>query len=187
MLRKILFIAVLGLTLCLPLTASATRLKELQVTQNGGDIYVSVQLELGPELEQELKSGIEKKLIFYVDLFRAWYKWPDEFVLGKKVERELKCDNVKGEFTVTTEEWSRTPVIKRFETCDELMAWAVTLNSVRLVNVKEIPSARYIIKVSAESRLRNLPPLIGQLFFFVKDVEFNVRTHSQTMKFGEGK
>lgn len=187
MLRKTLFIAVLSLTLILPLTASATRLKDLVVTQNGDDIYVSVKLELSPELEKELKSGIEKKLIFYVDLFRAWYKWPDEFVLGKKIERELKCDNVKSEFTVTTQEWSKGPVIKRFENCDELLVWALSMDSVRLVNVKEIPKGRYLVKVSAESRLRNLPPLIGQLFFFVKDVEFNVRTHSEKMKFGEGK
>jgi len=184
--RKILYIFLFLLSLSPPAFSEGTHLRDLKVTRNGDDLYVSVRLDLDQEMTRELKKGIEKKVIFYVDLFRAWYKWPDEFVLGKKVERDLKCDNVKGEYLVT--ELNRgSSITKRFENCEDLLSYALSVNNARLVDTKEIEHSRYLVKVTAESRLRNLPPLIGQMFFFIKDIEFSVRTKSPVMKIGGGK
>jgi len=184
--RKILYTLLFLLFLSSPAFSQETRLTDLKVTRNSDDLYVSVRLELDQGMTRELRNGIEKKIIFYVDLFRAWYKWPDEFVLGKKVERDLKCDNVKGEYLVM-ELGRGVPVTKRFENCEDLMGYALSVNNVRLVDTKELEHSRYIVKVTAESRLRNLPPLIGQMFFFIKDLEFSVRTKSPDMRLGKGR
>jgi hypothetical protein len=165
------------------LSQAEPHLRDLEVKQNSDVLLVSVRLELDEDLARELKGGVDKKLIFYVDLFRAWYKWPDEFVLGKRVERELKCDNVKGEYVVT-ELTRKGPVATRFASCDELLAYALKITDVRLVDAREVEHGRYIVKVTAESHLRNIPPFITVLIPFAKDKEFEVRIKSQVMKIG---
>ena len=38
------------------------------------------------------KNGIAKEITFYIDLFRVWNMWPDEFVLGKTIVKTLRVD-----------------------------------------------------------------------------------------------
>ncbi len=185
MARRYLLGLVLAMALFLPATLHAAELSVPQVTRNGDDIYVSVNLALDDNLTAEIKKGVEKKLIFHVDLFRAWYKWPDEFVLGKKIERNIKCDDIKGEYTITSVEWGGGRKTERFSGCDELLADALVVRNLKLVNMRGFQRGRYMVKVTAESRIRNLPPFIRQMFFFVKDVEFRVRQQSPVMRLGD--
>ena len=34
-----------------------------------------------------LKRGISKEITFYIDLFKVWNIWPDEFIAGRKIVR----------------------------------------------------------------------------------------------------
>jgi len=140
-------------------------------------IMVSTSLTLDPERAEEVRKGVTKEIIFYVDLFRVWDKWPDEFVLGKKITQTLHCDPVKNENLATSAVGMRV-FQKRFSTCDELMAWALSLSNVELSNISELESSEYYIKVTVESRIRELPPFINLILFFVKETEFKLTEES---------
>ncbi|MDA8169375.1 MAG: DUF4390 domain-containing protein [Nitrospiraceae bacterium] len=170
-----------------PLKARATNISDLQVKLNGDDIYVSARLVMDPSLIKDLKAGIEKDLIFYVDVFRKWSSWPDEFIVGRRIERQLKCDNVKGEYMIISDEGGRTRKGVRYANCDDLIQDALAIKNVKVTSAKELIWGKYVVKVSAESRLRNLPPLLGQMFFFLKDKEFKVDMKSPVMRLGSGK
>ena len=47
------------------------------------EIMVDTGISLDEKILSELKSGMEKEITFYIDLFRVWRGWPDEFILGK--------------------------------------------------------------------------------------------------------
>jgi hypothetical protein len=168
----------------LPSRVRAAEVSQPQVVLRGDDLHVTARLVLDEPLQREIRDGVEKKLVFYLDLFRAWYKWPDEFIAGKKLERLVRCDNIKGEYAMTTEEWGRPPVQARFESCDALLAEALAVEDMKFVSMKEFEHGRYFVRVTAESRLRNLLPLFGKMFFFVKEKEFEARADSKVVRMG---
>jgi hypothetical protein len=155
--------------------ASEVRGPEVRVHEN--NIYVGTGLDIDQNHLSDIAKGVTKEIIFYVDLFRVWKMWPDEFVLGKTFTRTLKCDPVKKEYTATSLEGSRL-IEKRFRDCNSLLQWALTIEEVRLTNITELEPSRYFVKVSVESRLRKLPPFINLLFFFVKEKEFSIKKES---------
>lgn len=187
--KTVLFAFLLALFLTLPPieAARANEVRILEVSQKGEEIFVSARLALDEGLVREIKAGVEKKLIFHVDLFRPWHGWADEFILGKKIERNIRCDNVKGEYIVEGSEGGRHNADKRFENCDGLLGYALSIHELRLAHTGEFVRSRYYVKLTAESRLRNFPPLVGQMFFFIKDKEFSVETKSPQMRMGTAK
>jgi len=140
-------------------------------------ILVSASLSLDPQRADEVRKGVSKEIIFYVDLFRVWEKWPDEFVLGKKITQTLRCDPVKNE-NLGTSRIGNKIYQKRFSSCDELMNWALSLTNVELSEITELESAEYYIRVTVESRIRELPPFINLILFFIEETEFKLTEES---------
>ncbi len=167
----------------LPVSARAAQINSLSVSKKGDKIFVSARLVVAPRLIKDLRDGIQKDLVFYVDLFRHWSSWPDEYILGVRIERYVSCDSVKGEYVMTTlgrgTSWQT-----RFGSCDELINNSLTLNNVKLSGLNGLTRGRYFIRVTAESKLRNLPPLLGQMFFFIRDKEFSVQEDSAIFNLG---
>lgn len=148
-------------------------------------IIVSTSLNLGEKEMNDIKNGIAKEMIFYIDLFRVWQAWPDEFVLGKVITRTLKCDPVKKEYIATSFD-GITLIEKRFQSCEPLSAWALSIPELKLTNVSELEPDEYFVKVSVESWLRRLPPVIGYLLFFVRQKEFGISKDSRIFSAGRG-
>lgn len=159
--------------LLVPLSSGAQEIYGPDVTINDGTIIVSTSLGLSERQIDDISKGISKELIIHVDLFRVWKAWPDEFVLGRKFTRTLKCDPVKKEYVATSLEGNVLRE-KRFSDCDSLLAWALAVEDHTLTSIKELAPAKYFVKVTAESRLRKLPPVVGYLFFFIKAKEFRI-------------
>lgn len=136
-------------------------------------ISVSTHLKLSKEMIEEIRKGVAKEVIFYVDLFRDWEKWPDEFVKGVKIHQQFKCDPVKNENKLISTVGTHA-TIKRFSTCDELIQWSLELRAVEITGVDLLEEGEYYVKVTVESRLRELPPVVNLLLFFVKETEFKV-------------
>jgi hypothetical protein len=176
--RYILTVAVLLIALLLPLCAGAQEIKGPELTINDGHITVSTGLALSEEQVEAVSKGISKEITIYVDLFRVWKSWPDEFVLGAKFNRTLSCDPVKKEY-VATSLHGDTLREKRFTDCDSLLKWALSIKDLQLTSTTELDPADYFVKVTAESRLRKLPPVVGYLFFFVKEKEFRIDKDSR--------
>jgi len=179
MYRHILRFAVLMTALLLPLSVWAQEIEGPDVRINDGHILVSARLDLSEEQLAAISKGISKEITLYVDLFRVWRGWPDEFVLGAELHRTLSCDPVKNEF-VATSLAGNTLREKRFSDCESLLKWALTLNDIKLAETSELEPANYFVKVTAESRIRKLPPVVSYLFFFVKEKEFSIDKDSES-------
>ncbi|MEC4684875.1 MAG: DUF4390 domain-containing protein [Nitrospirota bacterium] len=147
-------------------------------------IRVSFQFDLDSNYVDEIRKGISKEVIFYIDLFRLWKTWPDEFIAGRKVVRNIKSDPMKKEYIATSFD-GETLVEKRFNSFDSMMKWALNFNDVYLTSLKGMPSGTYFVRTTVESRLRNIPSLFGEIFFFLPDREFKVSSDSGLFRWNE--
>jgi len=160
-----------------PLLSEGQVITGPEVKLANNDIYVSFSLNLEDKNLQEIQNGIDKELRLYIDLFRIWKVWPDEFVLGKTYIRTLKADPVKKEYVATSSEGS-TLVERRFKSFESMISWALSVRDMKLTNTREIDPGEYFIRVTAESKIRKLPPVIGYLFIFLSENEFKIVKNS---------
>ncbi len=138
-----------------------------------GDLFVTLSLQPETKSVDEMKNGVDKEFRFYIDLFRIWKIWPDEFVLGKSYVRTIKVDPIKKEFIATSNDGS-VLIERRFKSFESMLAWVVSIKDLKLTNVRELESAEYFVRVTIESKVRKLPPVIGYLFIFVSENEFRL-------------
>ena len=154
-----------------------------EVKLQNNEIYVTAALSLEEKYSEELKNGIPKEFIFYIDLFKVWKIWPDEFVLGKLFVRTLKCDPVKMEYFATSNDGA-TLVKKRFKSFESMLRWTMNIHNLKLVNTKELESGAYFIRITVESRIRKLPPVIGHFLIFLSENEFKIKKDSSLFNLG---
>jgi hypothetical protein len=149
------------------------------------DLYVTFSLGLNEKTIDALKNGMEKEIRFYIDLFRVWNIWPDEFVLGRSFKKTIKADPIKKEFIATSNDGS-VVIEKRFRTFETMLDWVVSFRDLKLTNVRELESGRYFVRITVESKIRQLPPVIGYFLVFVSENEFRVvKDSSQFMIEGQ--
>ena len=168
----------------LPRMVSGAELGVPEVQIASDEILVSAALTLDEKGLADLKNGVEKELTFYLDLYRVWNVWPDEFITGKKIRKILTADPVKKEYVATSSD-GITRIKKRFRDFASMLSWALTINSREVTHLKELEPANYFVRVSVESRLRSLPPVIGYLLFFVPEKEFKVKADSPPFPVGQ--
>lgn len=144
-----------------------------EVRFHENDIFVTASLSLDNKYLQELNNGITKEFRFYVDLFRVWKMWPDEFILSKSFIRRLMCDPVKKEYIATSNDGA-TLVQKRFKSFESMTNWALTINDLKLANLRELEPGVYFVRVTVESKIRKLPPVIGYFMIFSPETEFKL-------------
>lgn len=175
----------LAMTVCLLLFAvtsvPAAEISSVNVRLSNNEIYVMTTLKADAKFTEDLKDGLSKKLIFYIDLFRVWSIWPDEFVLGKKIERELRSDQIKREY-VGSSILDNVHLEKRFKDLESMVEWSMNIPEIKLTNIKELESGTYFVKVTIESQIRKLPPVIGYFIIFVSEKEFSVSKNSQPFR-----
>ena len=157
-----------------------------EVKLQDNEIYVTTALSLDENHIQELRNGIAKEFRFYIDIFRVWKIWPDEFVLGKLFVRTLKCDPVKTEYIATSADGS-TLIEKRFKSFESMVRWAVSINDLRLTNIRELEQGLYFVRVTIESKIRKLPPIIGYFMIFLPENEFKIKKNSFPFNIGPAK
>lgn len=150
----------------------------LTVTREKNSIVVNTHLALDESQINDLKNGIQKEFEFYVDLFKVWDFWPDEFVSGIKIIRTIKSDPVKKEFSMVS--YYETSIKEeRFNSLDTLLLDALRLEEMDAFSTKGLLPGEYFVKVSVISRIRKLAPIIGYLLFFVPEKEFSIKKNSE--------
>jgi hypothetical protein len=132
-----------------------------------------------PKLIGDTKEGLSKEFVFYIDLFRIWHIWPDEFVSGKKIVKILKSDPIKREYVAVSIE-GNIQLEKRFKDSESMFNWAMNITDMKLTNIKGLEAGSYFVRITLESHIRKLPPVIGYLLFFVPEKEFSIHKDSQT-------
>jgi hypothetical protein len=178
---KILSLLVLFELLVFVRTSTAAEIPDISFRLANNELYVSTIVRPDQKVLDELSDGLTKEFTFFIDLFRVWKIWPDEFVLGDKIATTLKSNPIKGEY-IATRVTGNISLKKRFNDMESMVNWAMALNEMKLTNVRELEAGTYFIKVTAESRIRKLPPVIGYLLFFVPDKDFSVSKNSRTFE-----
>jgi hypothetical protein len=98
-------------------------------------------------------------------------------VLGKVFARTLKSDPIKGEYVATS---LNVNVLteRRFRSFDSMLNWTLSVKDLKLANTREIEPGQYFVRITAESKIRKLPPVIGYFIIFVSENEFKIRKDS---------
>lgn len=172
------------ITLCLLLFVEAAhsyQINHVTVIINNNELYVTTSINPEAKFTENISEGISKELTFFIDLFRVWKIWPDEFVRGKTITRILKSDPIKREYYALNIEGNIT-VEKRFKDIDSMISWAFNIADYKLTALKDIERGKYFVKVTIESNTKKLPPLIGYFLFFISEKEFNISKNSHIFK-----
>lgn len=157
----------------------ATELTNLNVVTHNNKISVNVVLKPEQRFLDSLSQGVSKEIMFYIDLFREWKVWPDEFVTGVKIKRTLKTNPIKREYIATSQQ-GNVITEKRFKDQESMLEWALSINNLTLVdNLSDYDAGTYYIKITAESRLQNIAPALGFFLFFIPQKEFSVSKESE--------
>jgi hypothetical protein len=157
--------------------ASGAEITGPDIKFQGNELYITTTLSLDEKSLQELRNGMQKEFRFYVDLFRVWNIWPDEFILNKSFVRTLKSDHVKKEYLATSSD-GNTLIQKRFKSMESMIQWALTINDLKFVNTKDLEPAVYFVRTTVESKIRKLPPVIGYFMIFLPENEFKLSKDS---------
>jgi len=171
---------------CILLFSSVSIAAEItgpEVKIQGNEIYITTSLSLDEKQLNELRNGIKKEYGFYIDIFRVWNLWPDEFVLSRSFVRSLRSDPVKMEFIATSID-GNTQTKKRFKSFDSMLKWALSFENLKLINVHDLEPGTYFVRVTVESKIRKLPPVIGYFMVFLPENEFKIRKDSPYFTLG---
>ncbi len=156
-----------------------------EVSFKANEIFVKTSLSLDEKYIEELKNGVEKQYKFYIDIFRVWNTWPDEFILDKLITKILKCDPVKSEYIATSGD-GNVLIRKRFKSFEAMIKWALSIDNLRLADKKELEPGVYYVRVTVESKIRKLPPVIGYFMIFLPENEFRIKKNSPSFTIGGG-
>jgi len=133
------------------------------------------------DIEAMINSGIEKEIVFTIELFRVWSLWPDEFVASKKIRRIIRYDNLREQYLITTDDGASI-IEKTFRNFDSMREWAFIVNAIKIANVRQLESAQYYLRIVVESKSRELPPAIGSLLLFLPETEMSLAKESHTFR-----
>jgi hypothetical protein len=175
--------SLLVLLLCSTVPSFGVEITGPVVALRKDEIYVTTALSLDDNILQELRNGITKEFRFNIDLFRVWRLWPDEFILNKFFIRTLRCDPVKMEYVAKSDDGS-TLIKKRFKSFESMLQWALSVNDLKLAGTRDLDPGSYYVKVTVESRIRKLPPVIGYFMIFLPENEFKISKNSRFIHVG---
>lgn len=181
-----IFICSVSLLSLLFLTYSPAQAAEVigpEVKVQDKEIYVSTGLSLDENYLEELRNGVTKEFRLYIDLFRVWNMWPDEFILSRSFIRTLTCDPIKMEYTATSGDRNMITK-KRFQSFDSMLQWALSVSNLKLTNVRDLEPGVYFVRTTIESRIRKLPPVIGYFMIFLPENEFKIKKDSPFVTIG---
>ncbi len=177
------FLIVIGFLLCGVSSSVAAEITGPEVKMRGNEIHATASLLIEDKYLQEIRNGIKKEFRFYIDIFRVWNAWPDEFVSSKSFTRTLRSDPVKTEFIATSSD-GNTQIKKRFKSLESMLKWALSFDDLKLANVRELEPGAYFVRITVESKIRQLPPVIGYFMIFLPENEFKIRKDSSHFSVG---
>ncbi|MEM2786301.1 MAG: DUF4390 domain-containing protein, partial [Candidatus Nitrosotenuis sp.] len=141
------------------------------------DLLVSSTLIDGfsKDFEAAIRNGFEKEITFYIEIYRRWALWPDEFIFLKKVIKTIKYDGMKKLYYASSYDGLYLEE-KVFDDYEKMKAWVSKIGNVKVATLTLFkPKATYFVRIKAESRFRRLPPLLENLLFFVKTTDFETQ------------
>lgn len=160
-----------------PQTPWSMEIDSVNVQMRNNEIRVSTALKPDQKFIRELSDGLSKELVVYIDLFRVWKVWPNEFVHGVRLTRIIKSDPVKREYVVSHGDGSRRQET-RFADLASLTEWVMRITEKGVTPMENLEEGTYFIKITVESQIKKLPPVVGYFLFFIPEKEFSVSRNS---------
>jgi len=157
-----------------------------EVTIRNNELYVNTALSLDDKNIQDLRNGMKKEFHFFIDLYRVWGMWPDEFISGRQFIQKLQADPVKTEYVATSNDGAISTK-KRFKSFESMLQWALSVENIYVANIHNLEPGVYYVRVTVESKIRQLPPVIGYFMIFVKETEFTIQKSSPSFTIGQAK
>ncbi|RJQ49692.1 MAG: DUF4390 domain-containing protein [Nitrospiraceae bacterium] len=154
---------------------------DIEIKEN--NIIVNASIAETSDLEQTIRSGVGKEIVFTIELIRVWDFWPDEFVVSKRLRKIIRYDNLRDHYRVSLRDGTTRTDIK-FNDFTALKDLIFTANAVSLANIRELEPSNYYIRVIVESKSLEQLPLIGFLMHLVPEVEMSFAKESQTFAAG---
>jgi hypothetical protein len=90
------------------------------------------------------------------------------------------------EYAATSSDGS-TLIHNRFKTFESMVKWALSINDLKLANTRELEPGEYFVRVTVESKIRKLPPVIGYFMIFLPENEFKIKKDSPFINVGLAK
>lgn len=147
------------------------------------NIIVNLSITDAAELEEIVKSGIDKEIVFTVELLRAWNLWPDEFVVSKQIRKRIKYDNLREQYSVSVSDGQAVSE-KHFKNYFSLKDQIFVVRDINLANIKELEPGKYYIRMVVESRSIEQLPFLGFLMLFIPEVEMSLAKESELFNVG---
>lgn len=148
---------------------------DMRIVNN--NIIVNFLIHNISELETLIMSGVEKEVIFTVELLRVWKFWPDEFIVSKKLSRVIRYDNLREQYRVSYFDGVVRDEM-HFRDYAAMRDWIFSVSNVNLANIRELEPGSYYIRTVVESRSLEQLPLIGFLMHFIPEVEMSLAKES---------
>jgi hypothetical protein len=68
-----------------------------------------------------------------------------------------------------------------------MIQWALSINDLRLANMRELEPGAYFVRVTVESKIRKLPPVIGYFMIFLPENDFKIKKDSPLISVGKAR
>ncbi len=172
-LKTLLFILFVILT-PISVYAKGEQMSDVTVNQASEDLLVSSTLIGGfsKDFEDAIRNGFEKEITFYIEIYRKWNFWPDEFIFSKRVQRTIKYDGLKKVYYASSYDGLYLEE-KVFDDYEKMKAWVSKIGEVKFTQISLLkPKATYFVRIKAESKFKRLPPVLKNLLFFVATTDF---------------
>ena len=158
---------------CMSSSSHCAEITQLGINIQENHVYVSTAVSLDKKHLEELKNGIKKEFSFYIDLFKLWNVWPDEFITGRLSVRTIQYDPVKTEYIATSGN-GQTIIEKRFTSFESMLQWALSVHEMDITIPQDLEPGAYFIRVTVVSKIRKLPPVLKGLLIFIPENEFKI-------------
>ena len=142
------------------------------------NIIVNLSIDNVTDLEATIRAGIEKEIIFTIELIRSWRFWPDEFVVSKKISKVIKYDNLRDQYRASSYD-GISRIENNFKDFNAMKDWIFNVNAINLANVKELERDSYYIRIVVESKSLEQLPLIGFMMHLIPEVEMSLAKESE--------
>lgn len=149
---------------------------DMEIVDN--NIIVNLSIDNVAELEDTIRSGIKKEIVFTVELLRVWRFWADEYVVSKRITKVIKYDNLREQYLASTDNGIIT-VDNHFKDYNSMKDWIFTVNGVNLANIRELEPDSYYLRIVVESKSIEQLPVIGYMMHFIPEVEMTLAKESE--------
>lgn len=154
--------------------AGEEKITDIKVTLGKEEISVSAKLMdgLNKDVEEAIKNGIQKDIIYSIILKKKRSTWFDEDVVSKEIEYTIKYDVLKKQYTLITRgNGNKEKVTQSY---DEIKT-AVSRIENAVVSPKKVlePDEGYYVIIKAEIKDTKLPFFLDYFLFFIPFSDIN--------------